>query len=145
MDLHDAKGNINGLNGAMSMRGRDSDKDSDRGVLDMHRNSGMSGLEGASRGTTKDVGGIEHENREGSGSGLQDESGGWRPGGTDMISQESIVSGDGRERVSSECDVSGIECAGKHTGSGLALSAEGGRIDSVSREESGLTNVTPSV
>jgi hypothetical protein len=173
MDLHDAEGNFDGINGAVSTRGRDSDKDSDRGVKDVHRDPGKSVLEGARRGT-KDIGGIEHENREGSGSGLGlrnnslscgrgsdggragieleseevDGTGGGRPGGVDTISGTSIVLGGECERVSRERNISGTERAGKHKDSGSALSAEGtgvDKTDDVSREESGSSDATASV
>jgi hypothetical protein len=72
-------------------------------------------------------------------------------GGADTFSWKSIVLGDGGERVSIECDISGIECAGKYTDSDSghsALSAEGASVDEtdgVSREGSGSSGATPSL
>jgi len=66
VDLYDAEGNSEKFDGATSTRGGDSN----RGVRNVHRNSGTSVLEGAYKGI-EDVGGVEHKNGAGSGSGLQ--------------------------------------------------------------------------
>ena len=112
----------------------------------MHRKSRMSELEEICRGT-KDSEGIEHRNRGSSGSGLWDDSGRERPGGAGT----STGLREGCERAGKECDISGIKCPGKYTASDSALSPEGAtrasvnETDDVSREESGSSDVAPSV